>query len=237
MTQFNKTLSTMAVCAAMMMVAQANAANDVTMQVTGNVIPAACTPSLTNSGEVSFGSISSSAIRHTDSGNGLVQLGSKNITLNVSCEAAAAVGFKMVDNRAGTVVPLSATSFIANPNAGGDNFIENYFAFGLGTTNGKNIGSYAVIADVSQVKKDGGDVELLFSENGGTSWRAGTNYVNQRPESARILSVGEKGSLAPAMFNELVMPLKVAVGIQPSSVLGFDEIVLDGSATMSLVYL
>lgn len=237
MHQFKKTLSTLGVCAAMMMAAQANAANDVSLQVSGNVVPTACTPALSNSGEVDFGSISASSIRHPATGNNLVQLGSRKITLTVSCDAAAAVGFRMVDNRAGSAVVLASSTYIVNPNAGGLNFTESYFGFGLGKTNGKNTGTYTVIADTATVTIDGVNADVIFSEDSGSSWRTGSNYITQRPEAARILTAATKGSASPALFNEMVIPLKISAGMQPSSVLGFDEIVLDGSATMSLVYL
>jgi len=39
------------------------------------------------------------------------------------------------------------------------------------------------------------------------------------------------------MFSELSAPLKISAAVQTSSVLGSDEITLDGNATLSLVYL
>lgn len=238
MTIFKKSLTTLGVCTALAIAAQANAANDVTLKVSGNVTPSACTPTLTNSGEVSFGTISASSIRSTASGNSLVQLGAKDITLNVTCDAATAIGFKMTDNRASSAVTLSSSSYIDNPFVDGEKFTESYFSFGLGNaTNGKKIGVYSLVADVKNATVGGATAGVIFTEDSGASWRIANTWINQRPEAARILSVSKAGTTAPVMFTEMSMPLKIAAGIQTSSVLGFDEIVLDGNATLSLVYL
>lgn len=238
MTVFKSKLSALGVCAALLIASQANAANDVTLKVSGNITPSACTPTLTNSGNVSFGTIGASSIRAAASGNSLVQLGAKDITLNVTCDAAMAIGFKMTDSRASSAVTLSSNTFITNPFAGGANFSESYFGFGLGNaTNGEKIGVYTVMADIKNVTANGASAGVIFSDDSNTSWRTANTYINQRVEAARVVSVSQTGVTAPLLFTEMSIPLKIAAGVQPSSVIGFDEIVLDGSATLSLVYL
>ena len=112
MTLFKKNVATLAVGAALLVSAQVNAADDVTMKVSGTILPAACTPALSNSGEVAFGSIAASSIRKAPAGNALVQLGSKDITLTVTCDAATAIGFTMADNRASSAVTLSSSAYV-----------------------------------------------------------------------------------------------------------------------------
>jgi len=104
MTLFKKNAAVLAMGAALLVAAQANAAGDVTLKVSGNIIPAACTPALSNSGEVAFGSIAAASIRNAASDNTLVQLGSKEVTLTVKCDAATAIGFKILDNRSASAV-------------------------------------------------------------------------------------------------------------------------------------
>ncbi|MEB6380714.1 DUF1120 domain-containing protein [Leclercia adecarboxylata] len=238
MTQFKKTLSTLGVCAALMMAAQVNAATETTLKVTGTIVPAACSPSLSNGGEVSFGSIAAASIRNAAEGNSLVQLGTKDVTLTITCEANAAVGFKMMDNRASSAVALSSTAFI-NPSVSGITPATNdYLGFGLGlASNGAKIGAYTVMLDSANVVADGESVATVWSDDSGKNWTAGEN-VRQVKDNMRIMTVAAKSSTAePKMFKEATMPLKISAGVQTTSVLGGDEITLDGNATLSLVYL
>jgi len=237
MTAFKKTLSTLSVCAALFVAAQANAANESTLKVTGSIVPAACTPTLSNSGEVSFGTIAASVIKSPAEGNGLVQLGAKDITFSISCEAEAAVGFKMIDNRTSSAVALSASNYIVSPVSGGASAAQTYFGFGLGlASNNAKIGAYSVTLDGANTTADGAAASLVYSDDEGKSWRTGT-AVYQVADNARVTTVAKTGSSQPQLFEEASFALKISAGVQPSSVLGSDEITLDGNATLSLVYL
>ncbi len=238
MTQFKKTLSTLSVCAALLMAAQANAATDTTLKVSGSIVPAACSPSLSNSGEVSFGSIAAASIKNAAEGNSLVQLGTKDITLTISCEANAAVGFKMLDNRASSAVALSSSAFINAAISGGTPANQPYFGFGLGlASNNAKIGAYTVTVDTASVTADGASVGVVYSDDNGSSWHTG-DKTRQTSDNARVLAVSDKsGTAEPKLFKEATLPLKISAGVQTTSVLGGDEITLDGNATLSLVYL
>lgn len=237
MAQFKKTLSSLGVCAALMMAAQANAANDATLKVLGNIVPAACTPTLSSDGEVSFGTIAASTIESSASGNSLVQLGSKEVMLSISCEAKAAVGFKMVDNRASSAVALNATSYIEPVFAGTSAATEAYFGFGLGLANNNaKIGAYSVSLDSARVAVDGEQASIIISDNAGSSWRDGKN-ARQINNGVRIATFAQEATTQPMLFKEASLPLKISAAVQTSSVLGGDEIIFDGNATVSLVYL
>lgn len=237
MAQFKKTLSTLGVCAALMMTVQANAATEATLKVSGTIVPAACSTTLSNGGEVAFGSIAASVIRNAAEGNGLVQLGSKDITLTVNCEAAAAIGFKVIDNRASSAVTLSASNYIVTPISGGNNAAQSYSGFGLGlASNNAKIGAYSVVVDAANAKADNATAGLVYSDDEGKTWRSGI-AVNQVNDNARIVTVANTGSTEPKLFSAATFPLKVAAAVQSASVLGMDEITFDGNATLSLVYL
>ncbi|MCU6676136.1 DUF1120 domain-containing protein [Leclercia tamurae] len=236
MAHFKKTLSTLGVCAALVMAAQATAATEATLKVSGTIVPAACSTTLSNSGEVAYGSVASSVIRNAPEGNGLVQLGAKDITLTVTCDAASAMGFKMIDNRANTVVPLSASNYIVSPISGG-NDAQSYHGFGLGlASNDAQIGAYSVVVDAANTKADSAAAGVVYSDDAGKNWRSGT-AVYQVNDSARIVTVSNVGGSEPKLFREATFPLKISAGVQSSSVLGMDEITFDGNATLSLVYL
>ena len=237
MTLFKKNAAVLAMGAALLVAAQANAAGDVTLKVSGNIIPAACTPALSNSGEVAFGSIAAASIRNAASDNTLVQLGSKDITLNVKCDAATAIGFKVLDNRATSAVALSSTAFINAPFEGSTSTTQSYFGFGLGLApNNAKVGAYTVIVDGTNFTADGAPASVLGSDDEGKTWRAASSAY-QVNDSSRIITAGNTGSTEPKMFSELSAPLKISAAVQTSSVLGSDEITLDGNATLSLVYL
>lgn len=234
---FKLNLSALGVCAALLVAAQANAANDVTLKVSGSIVPAACTPTLSNSGEVSFGSIAAASIRTATSGNTLVQLGDKDITMNVTCDAAASVGVKFTDNRSSSVVTLSANKFLPHPVSGYTNTVESVFGFGLGkATNNANIGVYTITADSVNATVDGAAAKLFYTDDNGANWATST-AVRQRIAGARIMSVGKADSAVPVLFTEMSVPMKITAGVQTSDILGFDEINFDGNATLSLVYL
>jgi len=238
MAQFKKTLSTLGVCAALMMTVQANAATETTLKVSGTIVPAACSPSLSNSGEVSFGSIAAASIRNAAEGNSLVQLGTKDITLTISCEANTAVGFKMLDNRSSSAVALSSSAFISPSISGATPATQSYFGFGLGlASNNAKIGAYTVMVDTASVTADGASVGLVLSDDEGKNWRT-SDKARQTSDNARIMTVAEKaGTAEPKLFKDAIVPLKISAGVQTASVLGGDEITLDGNATLSLVYL
>lgn len=239
MAHIMKTLAAVGVGAALFASLQVNAATTTTMSVTGKIIPAACSATLSNNGEVSFGTIAASSIRNAPAGNSLVQLGAKNITLNISCEADTAVGFKAVDNRADSRVTLSSSTFI-NPNLPGETPVTgDIFGFGLGlASNNAKIGSYAITVDGNNTLADGSPASVILSDDAGSNWRvASDNILRQTAEGKRIITVANSGSSTPLLFREATLPLQVSAGIRTSSVLGSDEINLDGNATLSLVYL
>lgn len=237
MSAFKKTVSAVAVCAALLVSSQAMAAKDVTLKVSGTIAPAACDPVLSGNGEVAFGSMSTSVIANAPAGNSLVQLGSKNITLTITCEAAATVGFKMTDNRATSVVPLSQTAYITGAGMDGSNMDQTYFGFGLGkAANGANIGAYTVVVDSSATKADDASVSVITNDDAGPTWNV-KSVQGQVNDGSRIMTVAANGTVIPKLFTVLTMPLKISAGVQTTSVLGGDSITLDGNATLSMVYL
>jgi len=237
MTVFKKTLSALGVCAALLVSAQAIAANEATLKVTGTIVPAACTPALSNGGEVAFGSIAASTINNAPAGNGLVQLGSKDITFTISCEAAASVGFKMIDNRSSSAVALSASNYIVSPFSGGTAANQSYVGFGLGLApNNAKIGAYSVSIDGGNVTADGLSTATVISDDEGRTWRTAGNAL-QVADNARIVTVANTGSSTPKLFTDASFPMKISAGVQTASILGSDEIEFDGNATLSLVYL
>ena len=234
-----KSLSALCVCAAIVSAAGANAAMDANLTVKGTFTPAACTPELSNSGVVDYGSMSNSVLEKKSSGNSLVQLGKKTITLTVSCDAATSVGIIAQDNRASSKVTLSDSAYIADY-VPGQNMSSSNPVFGLGTVNNVNIGAYTVTAARSGSTADGAAVDMILKDTdiAGSEWRNANGGGLYYPDSTRIITVAEIGKTTPMLFKDLVMPLDIVAAVQDISILGSGtKVELDGNATLSLVYL
>lgn len=234
-----KSLSALCVCAAIVSTAGANAATDANLTVKGTFTPAACTPELSNSGVVDYGSMNNSVLEKTINGNSLVQLGKKSITLTVSCDAATSVGIIAQDNRASSKVTLSSSAYIADY-VPGQNMSNTNAVFGLGTVNNVNIGAYTVTAMKDGLTADGAAVDMIVKDTDVASsvWKNANGGGLYYPDTTRIVTVAETGKTTPMLFKDLVMPLDIVSAVQDNGVLGAaTKIELDGNATLSLVYL
>lgn len=237
MTLFKKNVATLAMGAALLVSAQANAAEDLTLKVSGTIMPAACTPTLSNSGEISFGSIAASSVRKPASGSTLAQLGAKDMTLTVKCDASTALGFKMMDNRAGTAVALSSTAYINSPFTNGPNVSQSVYGFGLGVAvDDAKIGAYTVGVTDQGLTADGQAASLIGSADEGKSWQKVVGGY-QTTNNELIFTVSALGTSEPKLFQEMSMPLGIGAAVDPNAVLGAEEVILNGNATLSLVYL
>ncbi|MCE9991396.1 DUF1120 domain-containing protein [Enterobacter asburiae] len=240
MTYFKKKLTTLAVCAAVMVSANVNAATDTTFTLTGDFKPAACVPTLENGGTVDFGKMNTTKLSTATGSTGLVQLGRKSINLTITCDAAASVGILTQDNRSSSKVDLSATAYIENGANDSKNIVNTDVAFGLGTTDdGKSIGVYSLRAIIAGTTVDGVASDLIYKNTTPTesAWTRANDGVLY-PDNGRVLSAADTGSLVPKYFTEMTVPLYITAAVQTKDKLGSgSEVKMDGNATISLVYL
>ncbi|TXU05214.1 DUF1120 domain-containing protein [Enterobacter hormaechei] len=242
---FKKVISSAAICAALAM-SNAHAANDVTLKVIGNIVPGSCVPTLPNGGVVDYGTMSSSVINPTGQTNKLVQLGSKSITLTVTCDSDTSVGISSTDNRHDSMVALSSTAYIENAWFDNTNASLSPNAYGLGkTTAGVNIGSYTIAFDPNTSTADGAAADVISTLDinaANYTWYKSTGGsfapTNSELGQTRVMTVAAPGTLTPKPFRVMSMPLRVTTAVQDNTVLGTgDTITLDGNSTISLVYL
>jgi len=237
MNSFKAKLSTLGLCLVALTCANANAATDATLTVSGNFVPAACNATLSNSGAADYGTMNHSMLNSASAGNSLVQLNHKTITLTVTCDAATTIGVVAQDNRASSKVSLSSTSYIDNY-IGINDLNNTNSAFGLGTVGSAKIGAYALTAVADDTTADGASVGMIIKDTDVSDvWVNSDAGGLFYPDGTRIVTVAEKGKTAPLAFSELVMPLEISPAVQTKSVLGSSEVKLDGNATLSLVYL
>ncbi|WP_073885064.1 DUF1120 domain-containing protein [Pseudenterobacter timonensis] len=242
---FKKALTATAICVALS-ISSAYAAGDVTLKVTGNIVPGSCVPSLPNGGVVDYGAMPGSTINPTGTTNKLVQLGAKNITLTVTCSSDTSVGVSATDNRHDSLVGLGSGAFIENAYYNNANATATGNGFGLGKTSaGVKIGTYAIAADPSTTTADGAAADLIETDDiyaadeawgkvGSGAFAPTNNGLNQ----TRVFTAAAPGTTTPKAFRVMNMPLRITSAVQDNTVLGTgNTITLDGNTTLSLVYL
>lgn len=212
------------------------AAETVTLNVRGKLTTPACTPTLSNSGDVDFGRISLSSLSATETN----QLGGKEFTLTISCDGPTKVGYTTADNRQDTITEDPIT--IEDVDGKGASTNTRSIQYGLGkTAGGVGIGAYTVLS-LAGATIDGRVGQLMGRYNGGEWTNSNTgqlntsNGVNGSPQ--RDITLGENNVPVPVAFTEGVFPLRVTAAIQSTETLAItDETDLDGQATITIVYI
>lgn len=189
------------------------AASSVDMSVTGTITPSACTPLLSKGGIVDHGKISAQDLKPT----GNTQLPDATLALEVTCESTVLMAVKVTDNRFGT--------------AGNTDWSDSVFGLGL-TSDNRKIGWYEL--KMSNATADGTPREVIESVDGKTWLYAGTTW---QPNWMRSLN-GATGSYAPLPLQTFKADLDFVTWIKDKRQLPVtEEIQIDGSATLDVVYL
>jgi hypothetical protein len=210
-----QSLSLMAAAIVLSAISPVYAASSVDLSVSGTITPSACTPTLSAGGVVDHGKISVQ-----DLGNAPTPLPEAVLQLAINCEAATLVAIKGTDNRAGT----SAESDIGLPN------------YGLGLTSGnKKIGWYrlkmlnALADDIPSAVIESIDGQTWMDAPDGTIWQ---------PSWMRSLTGAAGVGAVPLPMQMFTTDVVVATTITDKRELPVaEEILIDGSATLDIVYL
>lgn len=199
------------------------AESSVDMSVVGKITPVACTPALSNGGVVDLGKISAQDL--LTGWPGETPLPDATLALSVNCISTALVAIKVTDNRPGTVY-------------GGTGSYPNISEFGLGlASNGKPIGRYRLTT--INASADAVASEVIEKAPGALTWISTSSTAGWQPNWLRSVSNGSAGSdLAPRPLQTFKTDLIVSTRIAPKSTLPIaEEIQIDGSATLDIVYL
>ncbi|MCR4539250.1 DUF1120 domain-containing protein [Pseudomonas sp. 18.1.10] len=216
----NKLINVMAAVIALGGVGQVLAASNVELNVNGRITPAACTPALSGGGVVDHGKISR---KDLNPGNVPTALPVATLRLSVECAAPTLIAIKSRDNRAGS---------------SGEEFIGKRENFGLGLVDGdKKVGWYLLKTLNGQA--DGVDRPMIESDDG-ASWSDATHPdLVWQVEGMRSVSERAGSDSAPLPLKAMSMDVRVEtmiVRLQFLPPLG-EDIPLDGSATLDVVYL
>ncbi len=185
------------------------AASTTELTVKGLITPSACNIALSSGGIIDHGKISSSDLNQT----GHTIIGDDTLSLSVNCDAAIAFALKAIDNQAGSS-------------------ISNTY-FGLGLINGdQKLGHYNVT--LRNPIADNVPVQTIASYDQGVTW-----YTEKFMDPGLYMSVGAlDDDTQPLPTQELLLDLEVQTIINRADGLGLDdEILIDGSATIEVMYL
>lgn len=189
----------------------AMAASTVDLSVKGTITPSACTPSLSDGGQVDYGKIAARDLSLTSA----TLLPAVALELNVNCEANTLFALNGRDNRLGS-------SF----------YTALDHMYGLGLVNGnEKLGAYR-IGVFNPVAEE--PVVPLFSFDKGETWliNSSGSYMGH----PYLNAFGD--SPMPKALRNVKVDLLISTWIAPARNLTLtEEVPLDGSATLDLIYL
>jgi len=202
------------------------AAESADLAVKGMIRPAACDISLSNSGAVDFGNIFVKDLSDTT----FTRVGRRNLTLTVTCDAAATFGITATDGRSGTATPGAAAFLHSNQN--------DAAAFGVGSVDGTNVGAY-LLYRAEAASGDGNAIASLATNNGGTTWSAAGGADNAIVPGARMHAWAATGQTAPGSFQSVSQTYTVALALPKTGDLPdlTQAVPIDGLATLTINYL
>lgn len=190
-------------------------ANSADISIVGTITPGACQASFVND-TVDYGDIRSESLSAVE----LNSLDLKQVDYVVTCDSPTAVATTWTDNRS------------SSSHGGG---VEH---FGLGMDGESKIGHYELTHLEADTTGDGSNVSLLVRREG-SSWGPGSS-VGFKVWRFGLQHYGyaASGTAAPEAFSTYSGRLELQAYVAPTRELDLSKDVrLDGSATLSLVYL
>lgn len=200
------------------------------LKIKGVLTNSACTPELSNSGVVDYGTIHLSEL----SDSAVNQLGQKTIDLTITCDAETKVSWNLADDR----VDSRAGVAVANGSATNGSISDANQTYGVGkTADDVAIGNYSLFVKVSNVVADGKSADTIYMLGNNNVWSATTDGITEG-QNNRDITVAASGSLEPVGFTTATFPLVTSLAIQDTKTLAItDDTDLNGQVTISLRYL
>lgn len=228
MTKMQKTLYALAVLS---VTAGGAKAQSVNLNITGKIVPAACTPVLSGNGVQDIGEISAKDLSYS----AITSFVSKDVNLTITCDAPTSLALKSESMRKGT----TGGSVAENAKGAAYGGLGNYYSFvGLGLApDQKKIGGYAIF--INNIKTD--NISSVFIKRDGETGNWGTNYNSELYSPGdvyRYVSFADSGTTVPKKFKTLTASFKSYIRIVPASGLDLSQpIKLDGMTNIEMVYL
>ncbi|UVJ45134.1 DUF1120 domain-containing protein [Pseudomonas sp. LS1212] len=194
------------------------------ISVTGTITPAACRPTFGGVGAVDFGRIAS----HDLEQGSHTPLPEKTLALTVVCDGPTRFALRSVDNREG-----SATS----PSGAGAR--AAYRAHGLGMSGEEKIGHYLLDIEPANAQIDGATAYATYTLDLGLTWSNTADAPHPlSPLELVGFSFNSGHTAGPDAVTNLTSALRISAHVAPAQELSLtDEVTLDGSAVIEVVYL
>lgn len=213
------------------------AAGSIDVKVNGTIMPAGCTPSLSNGGVLDYGDIPFSQLSETN----YTHLGVRDVSLTINCGAPIKFAIEAKNGRPGTLAgssELGPNSVGAAPiTLHGSSSQNAVVGLGYGTNNTK-IGGYSIL--MKDVVADGSATAPIMSQDYGESWLGASGNANLYHRSAPVI-VGaalNSGSRQIGAFKTVTATISVDSYINKQSELDLSSPVkLDGLTTLEIYYL
>jgi len=205
--------------------------------VSGILVASACEVQLSNGGVIDYGNISANKIHDDPKGTSLGI--SAPIYLTINCGSTATqVGVDLSDSKVQSRVDQLV---IASPVDNRSQLYSNATNYGLGMSNGKKIGVYAV--EISHGIVDGAASEFTHVKIPELSFtHAPTDYLllsaNELSTRSSLATWVMKDAKAPAIGKLFKGDIKVSATVNNKKALDLSkEIKLNGEATLTVYYL
>jgi type 1 fimbria pilin len=198
----------------------------INLTVTGKIVPVACNVAIDANGVFNYPDISAGSLNQSTP----YPLGPLDKNFTINCPSAAAkVGFNVVDNQNASV----AWTTLDVPGVAGAK------AFGLGVAGGKNIGAYALTMDTFAVDAATGALLSTTDPVAGV-WTANTGVTGLDNTVATTYNLAKAADKTPQPYQNYTGVLHVQAAINSKDQLAGaldDNVSLNGSATINLIYL
>jgi len=198
----------------------------INLTVTGKIVPVSCNVTIDANGVFNYPDISAASLNQSTP----YQMGALDKNFTINCPSAAAkIGFNVVDNQNSS----AAWPTLDVPGVTGAK------AFGLGVAGGKNIGAYALSMDTFAVDAATGALLSTNDPNSGI-WTANTGVTGLDNTVATTYNLAKNTDTTPQPYQNYTGMLHVQASINSKDALAGvldDNVSLNGSATINLVYL
>jgi type 1 fimbria pilin len=185
------------------------AASSTDLTVTGLITPAACTPSLSNNGEIDLGKIPAKDLK-PDLPTSLTP---QPLQLIVTCDASTALALEASDTGGDTAI------------------LPGYFGLGMTPAN-ERIGMFDI--EIKTTLADAVVAQAIGSEDGGTTWKK-QNFISYHTLSS-VAATSDHSTRIDV--KDLTMELQIKPMIAPANSLTLtEEIAINGSASIEVTYL
>ncbi|MDQ1213552.1 DUF1120 domain-containing protein [Pantoea anthophila] len=227
-----KLLLSTSIVAAMTTVSFAgHAAESATLTVKGSITPASCDVTL-SSASIDLGTIAASEL----AGSVNVKEGS-NVTLNVNCDAPAAVAVQTTDNRAASAMTLANMSDDMKLSASGLTD-DNVFGLGSDSSQGK-VGALAIA--ITNATADGTANTNVLTSSDKASWSL-TQISAATPATLKkngyFALASDADDTTPAALTKATYTIASKMILKKADAYPTGEDVsIDGNVTFSVVYL